>query len=290
MPRQDKVVSSATADGSEPGETHMTKLHVLIVGASSGIGEALAIQYAKSGAALALFARRRDRLDAVAAAAQKHGAASTVVLVGDTTDQLQVAAAYAQLTSAWPHIDRAYLNAGGGGGASEWLVTECCDVDGAQPFSAQATLDLMQLNFAGPVFWLEHLLAAPQVACRRVIALTGSMAADGLLLRSGPYMASKMAVRGLVYGLRERAADRGVFLALIEPGFVDTAQGGGKHDLPFLMSADEAATTIVAGIESGQPSIRVPWQLSVANRLAAWLPRSAYVSMIKSLRQWKRII
>jgi NADP-dependent 3-hydroxy acid dehydrogenase YdfG len=254
-------------------------MHVLITGGSSGIGEAIAYRYARRGAAVALFARRRERLEAVAARCRALGAAGARVLPGDTTQPAEVAAAARALLDEWPAIDRAFLNAGGGNaGRDAWHALDCCTGDAlrATAFSAQAAVDLMQLNYLGVVWWLEPLLR--HMAARRdgTIAVTGSMAADGLLPRSGPYTATKMALRGLVDGLRLDSSAAGVRLCLIEPAFVASEQTGNERALPFLLSSEAAAARIVDGVERGEPLVRLPWQMSWINRMCAVLPKSVY--------------
>jgi NAD(P)-dependent dehydrogenase (short-subunit alcohol dehydrogenase family) len=255
-------------------------LHVLVTGASSGIGEELAYAYAGRGAALALVARRRPALEEVAARCRARGAALALVLDSDVTQPDQVAEAARTIAGAWPRLDRAFLNAGGGGGAASWKTIACCDDRGltARQFSAAHAAELMQLNYGGALLWLEQLLPRMAASGGGKIAVTGSMAADGLLLASGPYMASKMAVRGLVLGLRGEAAAMGIQLTLVEPGFIDTPQTGGKRDLPFLMSSRQAGRQIAEEVERGACTIRVPWQLSLANRLARLLPRAVYAA------------
>src|SRR5262245_20076962 len=122
-------------------------LHVLITGASSGIGEAVALAYAQRGAHLALFARRKARLEAVAAACMEKGAAEARVLQGDTTVRDDVKAAALAIEEAWPRVDRAFLNAGTSfsidkeGERSHFL--ECCSSGNvtAEDFSADVVED-----------------------------------------------------------------------------------------------------------------------------------------------------
>ncbi len=269
-----------TAVPTSPSSSPSAPAHVLITGASSGIGEELALAYAARGAAVALLARRRPQLEEVAARCRARGAAETLVLASDVTQPDQVAEAARAIAGAWPRIDRAYLNAGGGGGAASWKTIACCDDQSltAREFSAARATELMQLNYGGAVLWLEQLLPRMAASGGGKIAVTGSMAADGLLLASGPYMASKMAVRGLVLGLRGEAAAMGIELILVEPGFIDTPQTGGKRNLPFLMSSRQAGQRIAEEVERGACTIRVPWQLSIANRLAHLLPRAVYAA------------
>jgi NADP-dependent 3-hydroxy acid dehydrogenase YdfG len=260
-------------------------VHVLITGASSGIGAAVAEVYASKGAHLALFARRRSRLDEVATRCLGAGASEALVLPGDTTDPTDVARAIEAL-AAWPRLDRAYLNAGGSAGDGGEHFVECCAEarrDGVS-FSARTAAEVMQLNYLGQLHWIEPLLRRMTAQRGGTIAVTGSMAADGALPRSGPYTASKVALRALVDGLRFEAEPLGIKLCVIEPGFVTTEMTAGvRYAMPFLRSASEAAVVFVREVEAGRPEIRYPWQLSVINRLGALVPCSLQ-------RAWWRLV
>ena len=248
----------------------------MITGASSGIGAALAEVYARRGGRLALFARRRERLGEVAARCLAAGASEARVLVGDHTRPEDVAQAVTALAS-WPRIDRAYLNAGGAAGTDGDHFVDCCAAGNqtGSSFSAAIADGVMRLNYSGHLYWLDPLLARMAAQGGGTIAVTGSMAADGALPRSGPYTASKLALRALVDGLRFEAEPRGIRLCLIEPGYVATEMTTGvRFRMPFLRSADEAAAAFVRGVEAGVPVIRFPWQLSLLNRLTSLVPRS----------------
>ena len=250
--------------------------HVLITGASSGIGQAVAQHYAALGAHLALFARRRERLEDVAARCRELGAREARVLVGDTTDRARVLEACDDI-GAWPRIDRAYLNAGGtrddGRRAERSHHLQCCSTD----FSAESTEWIMRVNYLGAIYWLEPLLARMQQQGDGRIVFMGAMSADRSPPGSGAYAASKAALRALVDGLRADAARFGVRLCLVEPGYVVSEETAGYcFKMPFLQPTDKAAARIVRGVESGERVIRFPWQLSILSRMGAAVPRALY--------------
>lgn len=258
-------------------------LYVLITGASSGIGEAVARAYARRGAHVALFARRRGRLDAAADACLMLGAASAKVLVGDTTIRSDVKAAAAELEEAWPRVDRAFLNAGTSFGIDKEgeraHFLECCSSGNvtAEDFSADVVEEAMRVNFVGVTYWLEPLFRRMRAARSGTIAVTGSLAADRPLPRSAAYSASKTAVRVLIDGLRFDACAFNIRLCMIEPGFVETEQAEpDRYVMPFLMRVDDAALRIVRGVEAGRRSIRFPWQAALLSRLGAMVPDFLY--------------
>lgn len=249
--------------------------HVLVTGASSGIGAAVAEAYARRGSHLALLARRGERLEQVAARCRELGAAEARVLVADVRVREQVDRALAGLAD-WPRLDRAYLNAGSAGRSGPTpAFWRCCAATehGAAAFDAAAAAEPLRANYLGVVYCLEPVLARMRAQGSGAIAVTGSMSVDGLLVGSGPYSASKAAVRALLEGLRHDAARFGVQLTLIEPGFVTTEMLDGHRWVPFERSAADAAARFVAGVEAGETVIRYPWQMSALARAGKLIPR-----------------
>ena len=256
-------------------------MHVLITGASSGLGEELAYEYARRGAKVALFARRRERLEHVARACLAQGAKEAIVLVGDTTSRSDIAAATKELDERWGRVDRAYLNAGGGrmpdpnDPVLEDKLFQCCagDESTVTAFSAESAEWIMRLNYLGVVYWLEPLLERMRKQRAGTIAVTGSLSADGNLLRSGPYTATKVAVRALLEGLRFDALKFNVRLCLIESGWFVSELTDPHANVPFLLPTKEAAAQAIRGVEAGKRVIRFPWQMSILSRMGASLPR-----------------
>lgn len=246
---------------------------VLITGASSGIGREVALRYAKQGAKIALFARRAERLEQVAKECDELGAASTMVLAGDTSNQSDVKAAAQKLEGAFGLIDIAYLNAGGYGDKDDGPLA-CWSTS----FSAERIEKIIRTNYLGVVYWMNELLPAMQKRGAGTIAVTGAMAADRGLPGSGPYSASKAALRALMDGLRADAKMHGVKLCLIEPGFVQTELTDADCciRMPFLQPADKAAERFVEGVSRGERVIRFPWQWSVISQFGAYVPRFLY--------------
>jgi len=264
--------------------------HVVITGASSGLGEALASAHARRGARRGLYARRRDKLAAVAERCRELGAADARPLVGDVRDRGAIAAAVEELDRAWGRIDRAYLNAGGSGdrykGKAEAHYLQCCAGDDltAARFSAASAEWVITTNYLGAVNWLEPLLARMRARRAGTIAVTGSIAADGNLPRSGPYTASKTALRALVHGLRHDAAKHGITLCLIECGWFISELTDVKSSAPFVLSTTEAARRAIRGVDAGRAVIRFPWQMSLLSRVGLLVPRAVQD------RVWERML
>jgi NADP-dependent 3-hydroxy acid dehydrogenase YdfG len=254
-------------------------MRVVVTGGSSGIGAEIARQYATRGARVALFARRRDKLEAVAAECRERGAVETRVLVGDTTDAGRVTAAVAELTAAWDGVDRAFLNAGGYDVADAVAMQRARDVEWtAAGFRAAAAEAVMRVNYLGVTYWLEALLPVMRRQGSGTIAVTGAQTADRGFPAHGPYAASKAAVRALCDSLRADAARFGIVLSLVEPGCVESelTQNHCCDSMPFLQPTDKAVAKFIAGVEEGRAVVRWPVQSSLSSRLAAAVPRPLF--------------
>jgi short-subunit dehydrogenase len=234
--------------------------HILITGASSGIGAALANAYAAPQVRLSLHGRSATRLAEVAALAEAKGAVVTVT-TGDVRDAAAMADWIAASDRLQP-LDRAIPNAGISGGTSG---------HGADRKQADA---VFAVNLGG-VLNVIHA-ALPLMAARRhgQIALMSSLAGFRGFAGASAYCASKAAVR--VYGesLRADFAPQGVKVNVICPGFVKTPMTDvNPFPMPFLIDANRAALMIKNGLEQNRARIAFPWAMQALVRLAALLPQ-----------------
>lgn len=200
----------------------------LVTGASSGIGEATALALAGEGAAVALAARRRDRLDGLA---QKLSGDGGRVLVSETdvTDEEQAIAAVETTVEQLGRLDIVVNNAGlmllgpiVGADTSEW--TRMVELN---------VLGLMYVTAAA----LPHLLRAADEEPRQVSDLVNVSSVAGRVARlgSGAYNATKWAVNAFSEALRQEITERHVRVTLVEPGAVSTELAG--HNRPEVLSA-----------------------------------------------------
>jgi NADP-dependent 3-hydroxy acid dehydrogenase YdfG len=195
----------------------------VVTGASSGIGAATALELARQGADVALVARRRDRLESLAADVQSAGSRA-LVIEADATDEKQVGAAVEQTVAELGRIDTVVANAG---------VMLLGPIE-------QAPTDewrrMIELNVLGLMYTahaaLPHLLASADSGPRRVadLVLVSSVAGRVARLGSGVYNASKHAVGAFAEALRQEVTQRHVRVSLIEPGAVSTELAG--HNRP----------------------------------------------------------
>ncbi len=180
---------------------------VLITGASSGIGEEMAVQLARAGAKLVLAARRRDRLESLAQSITQSGAPAPLVLECDVTRDGDLEAAVAAAVQKFGRLDVAIANAGFG-------------VTG--PFK-KLTLNDYQRQFDTNVFGVLRTIYAglPELEkSRGNLAIIGSVAGWVSSPKASPYSMSKFAVRALANAISQELKPEGVKVTLISPGFV----------------------------------------------------------------------
>jgi short-subunit dehydrogenase len=239
---------------------------VVITGASSGIGQALALRYARDGATIGLIGRDQGRLQNVAAECQRRGAnvRSGEIDVRDRAELMRWLEAFDTATP----IDLLIANAG---------VMEGTPPGGKiEPDAAYA---LIQTNVLGTLNTVQRLLPKMMTRGRGQIAIVSSIAGFIPLLDSPSYCASKAAV--LNYGLALRALlhPYGIGVSVICPGYVTTPimlrESGPK---PFTVPPDKAADLICRGLDRNQAVIAFPFFFALVTRIGGLLP--------DRLRQW----
>jgi short-subunit dehydrogenase len=235
---------------------------VLITGASSGLGRALAEACAAPGVTLHLSGRDAARLEAAAAACRGRGA-SVATAVLDVTD----AAAMAAWVRGVGRLDLVIANAGvsgGTGGATE------------PPEQAQrifATNVGGVLNTALPAIAAMAGQAPGLDGLRGRVAVIASIAAFVAAPGAPAYCASKAAVQRWAEALDATERARGIRLHAICPGYVRTPMTArNAFPMPFLMDAEEAARRSLSGIARGRVRVVYPLPLYLAARLAGALP------------------
>ena len=240
--------------GKEPGA-------ILITGASSGIGAALARAYARPGAFLALAGRDRRRLEAVAAACRDGGARVTSEIV-DVTDRAAMARWVGATDDGHP-LDLVIANAGVSAGT------------GGQGEDAGQTHALFAVNVGGVLNTVLPIIPRMRARKQGQIAVMSSLAGFRGLPGAPAYSASKAAVKAYGEALRGWLAADGVRVSVICPGFVETPMtAGNPYPMPFLMQADRAAALIRRGLARDKARIAFPRLLYWPLRLLGALPPS----------------
>jgi short-subunit dehydrogenase len=233
---------------------------IVITGASSGIGEALAVDYAAPGIALALNGRDTARLEAVAAACRAKGATVDASPV-DVTDRAALAAWLTAFDDAHP-VDLIVANAGIG-----------VDDDTLSPDHFARMRQTMAVNVDGVFNTVEPLVARMMERRRGQISIVSSLAGFIGLPYSASYNASKAAVRVWGESLRYGLKKHGIGVSVICPGFVATRiNADAPFPMPFLMTSAQASAVIRRGLERNRPRIAFPIGIKAAVWLGSTLP------------------
>lgn len=237
---------------------------VLLTGASSGIGRALAVAIGAKGARVGLLARRADELEAVA---QEVGAAGgqALVLPSDVTDADAVKAAAEQLRKAFGQIDILIANAGVGG-ITDGRVVNVHDFG-----------RVISINLLGAVNSISAVVQEMVAQGSGHIVAVSSLAGYRGLPKSGAYCGSKAGLSAMCESLRLDLRGSGVDVTIVHPGFIKTPLTSGREaQMPWLLELDDGIGRILQGIEQRKASFAFPWQLATIVRLGMFFPTAIY--------------
>lgn len=234
---------------------------ILITGASSGIGRALALTYASPQVSLSLIGRDAGRLDEVAAAARTKGADVSLGQL-DVRDQAAMAQWIKAADTRRP-FDLVIANAG--------ITTGLAPGDMAE--EPDAVRAIIGINLIGVLNTVEPLILPMCARGAGQIAFIGSIAGVRGLPYAPSYCATKAAIHAYSESVRGRIEACGVRVSLIIPGFVKTPLNESIDAVkPLEMSGTKAAILIQRGLERGRPIIAFPRSLYMAARLSRILP------------------
>jgi len=220
---------------------------ILITGASSGLGEEMARQFAALGYNLALCARRTDRLDALKAElTTRHPGQRFEVRALDVNDDDSVFEVFRMFASDFGHLDRVIINAGLGKGAP--IGTGRYDANRATAMTnfvaalaqTEAAMEIFRKQDAG------HLVMVSSVSAMRGMPKTVTT-----------YAATKAGVAHLAEGLRAEMLGKPIKVSTIFPGYIRTEMNE-TVKAPFMVSAEKGVRAMVAAIEKEKPKAAVP--------------------------------
>jgi short-subunit dehydrogenase len=237
-------------------------MRVFITGTSSGLGSALARLYAARGATLGLTARNAPALEALRASLPTQSRIYPL----DVRDAAALGAAASDFISRYGVPDLVIANAGVSVGT-----------DSARAEDLQVFRDVMDTNVAGVANTLQPFIAPMRNSGAGVLAGIASVAGYRGLPGAGAYSASKAAAIAYLESLRVELHGSGLSVVTVSPGYIATPMTArNPYRMPFILTADEAATRIARLIDRRRSYAVIPWQMAVVARVLRLLPNPAY--------------
>jgi short-subunit dehydrogenase len=232
---------------------------VLITGATSGIGEALANHYSNENHHVIACGRRTEKLSTLC---DNNQASETLQF--DITDEDQIKSAAAKTNK----IDIIIFNAG-----------DCLYIDDVMDFDATLFANIINTNLISLGYLVKHFL--PKLNKGGQLVFISSIASQLPFPKAQAYGASKAGVDYLANSLRVDLKPHDINVTLVHPGFIRTPLTE-KNDfaMPFILTASEAATRIYQGVKSRKDYIHFPKRLSLLLKLFRLLPNKVWQSLI----------
>ena len=247
---------------------------VIITGASSGIGRALALEYASRGAMLGLIARREDLLVQLAASLPIRSHTYAV----DVTEAHALVSAADDFTARAGCPDIVIANAG----VSVGTLTRC-------PEDNAAFEEVIRVNLTGMMLTFQSFLEAMRRQNNGVLVGIASVAGFRGLPGAAAYSASKAAAISYLESLRVELHGSGISVVTICPGYVATPlTAKNPYRMPFLMDPATAALKIAAAIAARKRFYVLPWQMALVGWVLRRLPRPLYDRLFANAPQKPR--
>ena len=238
---------------------------VFITGASSGIGQALALRYHRAGWRLALVARRVQELDEWARA-QSLGADRVAVYGADVRDIDAITRAGRDCIAQHGLPDAVIANAG--------ISVGVDSADFADLNVIRATFETNNLGLAAT--FQPFIAPMRQRRSGRLVGIASVAGVRGLPGHAA-YCASKAGVIGYCESLRGECRHDGVAVVTLAPGYIDTPlTRGNRYAMPFLMSAEAFADRAFTAIQAGTSYRVIPWQMGLVAKLMRLMPNAVF--------------
>ena len=221
---------------------------ILITGASSGLGEEMARQFAALGHDLALCARRTERLDALKTElTTAHPGQRFEVRELDVNDDEQVFKVFRAFADDFGHLDRVVINAGLGKGAP--IGTGRYDAN-KQTAMTNFVAALAQTEAAMEIFREQN--------AGHLVMISSMSAMRGMPKTVTTYAATKAGVAHLAEGLRAELLDKPIKVSVIYPGYIRSEMNERVKNAPFIVSTEKGVRAMVDAIEKEKPHAHVP--------------------------------
>lgn len=242
-------------------------MKVLITGATSGIGKALAIAYKQQNHEVIAIGRNLQALELL----KKSGIAIWQLDLSDYDTTRKI---FKEIEVRHRHIDLAILNAGN------------CEYIDSKHFDAQIIKRVFDANIITLANSIEGVLPLLKKSKTPHLAGVASMAAYLPLSRAEAYGASKIAANYLLESLAIDLIDDNIIVSIINPGFVKTPLTD-KNDfpMPFIVTAEDAAKIIIKGIAARKIEIHFPLRLTILIKILSLAPRKIWRKIGQKLKK-----
>lgn len=242
--------------------------NALVIGASSGIGEAIARRLAADGVKVAIVARREQELLRVAEEINTAaGEDRSLPVAHDVRAFDDVPGLVREIARRLGGLDLVVFAAG--------VMPAVADDE----YDTAKDREMMEINVIGAMAWLNPVADRMARLGRGTIVGIGSVAGDRGRSGNPGYCASKAALHTYLESLRNRVASKGVRVVTIKPGFVDTVMTRGRGGLFWVISADRAAEIILAKARRGAVTAYVPARWRVVMTVIRAIPSMIFTRL-----------
>ncbi len=233
----------------------------IVIGASSGIGEAVARRLAAGGCRVALVARSRQRLDALAEELSRDSSeAAAIAIEHDVRRRDEVPALFQDIARRLGGLDAVFYCAG--------VMPEVSENE----YNTDKDALILEVNTLGAMAWCNEAAARFERTRQGTIVGISSIAGDRGRRGNPAYCTSKAALDTYLEALRNRLSRFGVRVVTIKPGFVETAMTEGREKLLWLITPQEAAGQIVDAARRGRTVAYVPERWRAVGIIVRALP------------------
>lgn len=238
----------------------------ILVGASSGIGAALAHRLADEGYQIALLARRAEKLSALADEINsKHGETRAIYYIHDVTDYESVPELLQKIITDLGGLDTFIYNAG------------VALMVGLKKYDFEKDRQMMEVNLIGALAWLNPIVEKFQELKRGQIVGISSVAGERGRVGSPAYNSSKAALTTYLEALRNRLDKNGVNILTVKPGFVQTDMIKDAKKLFWVISPEQAAKDIYKAMQKRKQEIYTParwrWVMLIVRNIPSFIFR-----------------
>jgi len=237
--------------------------HAVVIGASSGIGEAVAAELAGQGVSVALVARRKNELDRVAAKISVHGSRPGQKILTyhhDATNFAEVPELFQKIASDLGGLDLIVYSAG--------VMPEVAPNE----YDFAKDRSMIDVNVLGAIAWLNEAAKRFQNVGGGSIVGISSIAGERGRKGTPVYYTSKAALSTYLESLRNRLAQYGTTVTTIKPGLIRTIMTAKQPNGLWMISPEEAAVQIVNAARSGAIVKYVPWKWRMVSFVLHLLP------------------